>query len=299
VDTRGDIRQFLVTRRARLTPEAVGLPRPLGHRRVPGLRREEAAALAGVSVEYYTRLERGDATGVSDAVLDALCRGLALDEAERAHLTDLVRGPGAASRRPRRRPSRQVPPTVQRVLDSMGSAPAFVSNPRLDLVATNDLCAALYADLDDHSGSQVNLARYTFLDPRAEGFYVDWAAVAEMTVALLRTSAGHDPLDRDLTDLVGELATRSEDFRGRWAAHPVQMHTSGRKRIHHPVVGELDLAFDSFALAADPTLTVTAYTADPGSATEERLSLLASWGASKDRATDPSGGRPGVDAANI
>ncbi len=166
---------------------------------------------------------------------------------------------------------------MQRVLDQLGHAPAFVSNSRLDLVATNRLCAALYADLDDHSGAAVNLARYTFLDPRATDFYPDWDAVAEMTVALLRSSAGHDPLDRELTELVGELATRSEAFRTRWAAQDVRLHTSGRKRIHHPLVGDLDLTFDSMTLAADPTLTITVYTAEPQTPTDDALRLLASW----------------------
>ncbi|ALE83523.1 helix-turn-helix transcriptional regulator [Pseudonocardia sp. HH130629-09] len=285
MDQRQQIRQFLISRRARLTPEAVGLPTPAGHRRVPGLRREEAATLAGVSVDYYTRLERGTATGVSDSVLQGLCRALALDDAERAHLSDLLRAATATTvARQRRLPSRQISPSMQRVLDSMITSPAFVTNSRLDLVATNSLCAALYADLDDHTGSAVNLARYTFLDPRALDFYPEWDTVAEMTVALLRSSAGHDPLDRDLSDLIGELVTRSDEFRTRWAAHHVQHHTSGHKRFHHPVVGDLELAFDSMDHAADPTLTMTVYTAEPGSPSADALTLLGTWTAPVDRA---------------
>ena len=282
MDARQEIRDFLVSRRARLTPDTAGLPISAGTRRVPGLRREEAAALAGVSVDYYTRLERGDATGISDSVFTGLCRALDLDDAERDHLRDLLRRFAPVSSSRRRGPAESTSTSVQRVLDSMGTAPAFVSNSRLDLVATNGLCAALYADLESHSGSSVNLARYTFLDPRATEFYPDWEEVAEMTVALLRSSAGHDPHDRDLTDLIGELVTRSDDFSARWAAHHVRRHTSGRKRIHHPVVGDLELAFDSMDLAADPTLTVTVYTAEPGSASHDALRLLASWNADDD-----------------
>lgn len=277
MEHRQQIREFLVSRRARLTPEDAGLPTFGGTRRVPGLRREEAAALAGVSVDYYTRLERGDVVAASEQVLDGLCRALALDDAERAHLVDLIRAGSDARRAPRRNPSRQAPTSVQRMLDSMDSAPAFVSNSRLDLVATNRLCAALYAHLDEHTGAAVNLARYTFLDPRATTFYPEWDQVAEMTVALLRASAGKDPYDKQLTDLVGELVTRSDWFRRRWAAHHVQRHTSGRKRIHHPLVGDLELDFDSMDLAADPTLTITVYTTVAGSASEDALRLLGDW----------------------
>lgn len=241
--------------------------------------------MAGVSVDYYTRLERGDATGVSDAVLDGLCRALALDDAERAHLHDLITTMTRASRPTRRSPSRTASPSVQRVLDSMVGAPAFVANSRLDLVATNDLCAALYADLDDHTGSAINLARYTFLDARAQVFYPEWDVVADMTVALLRASAGHDPFDRDLTDLVGELATRSAEFSMRWAAHDVRRHTSGIKRLRHPVVGELELSFDSMDLACDTTLNMTVYTAEPGSPSADALHLLGDWTATTAKTT--------------
>lgn len=241
--------------------------------------------MAGVSVDYYTRLERGDAAGASPSVIDGIARALRLDDAERTHLVDLLREPRAAVSPPRRRPPARVQPSVQRVLDSMSTAPAFVSDSRLDLLATNALCAALYSGIEPQAGSSVNLARYTFLDPGAARFYAEWDAVADMTVALLRASAGHDPFDRDLTDLVGELATRSEAFRTRWAAHDVQRHTSGVKRMRHPEVGDLELGFDSMALAADPDLTITVYTAAPGSRTEEALRLLASWHAAE---RDPS-----------
>lgn len=286
MSARQEIRDFLVSRRARLSPEQAGLPTPIGPRRVPGLRREEAAALAGVSVDYYTRLERGDASGVSDSVLENVSRALHLDEAERRHLTALLRAPGTSARPLRRPTSRHASESMQRVLNSMGEAPAFVSNSRLDLVATNPMCAALYADLDDHSGSAVNLARYTFLDPRAAIFYPDWHDIAEMTVALLRGSAGLDPFDRHLSELIGELATRSDTFRSLWGAQHVRQHTSGQKRIHHPVVGDLDLAFDSMSLAADATLTVTVYTARPDSSTADALQLLASWTTRSELLTD-------------
>ncbi len=233
--------------------------------------------LAGVSVDYYTRLERGDATGVSDAVLDGLSRALVLDDAERAHLEDLIRSAGRAIRPQRRPPSRRATSSVQRVLDSITTSPAFISNSRLDLIAVNPLCAALYSDLAEPTGAAMNLARYTFLDSRAATFYRDWDEIAEMTVALLRSSAGQDPYDKDLSDLIGELATRSNTFRTMWAAHHVRRHTSGRKRLHHPVVGDLELSFDSMALAADSTLDMTVYTAESNSPSADALTLLTNW----------------------
>lgn len=291
---REQIRDFLVSRRARTTPESVGLPAGAANRRVQGLRREEAAVLAGVSVDYYTRLERGDATGVSDAVLDGLSRALILDDAERAHLEDLIRSAGRAIRPQRRPPSRAATPSVQRVLDSITTSPAFISNSRLDLIAVNPLCAALYADLAEPTGAAMNLARYTFLDPRALAFYRDWDEIAEMTVALLRSSAGQDPYDKDLSDLIGELVTRSDTFRTMWAAHHVRRHTSGRKRLHHPVVGDLELSFDSMALAADASLDMTVYTAEPDSPSADALTLLTSWTTATpaDDMSDTSGVRP-------
>jgi len=248
-------------------------------RRVPGLRREEVAQLAGVSTDYYTRLEKGNLGGASDAVLEAIGRALHLDDAERAHLFDLARSArGTTAREPRRRAQPRVRPSIQRLLDSMTTAAAFVRNGRLDVLAVNALGRALYAPVfDDPGRTPPNLARFCFLDPRADDFYPDWADAANTTVALLRTEAGRAPYDRALTDLVGELATRSDAFRTRWAAHDVRLHRTGTKHFHHPLVGEIGVAFDALELPADPGLTLTAYTAEPGSASAEKLTLLASW----------------------
>ena len=283
MDNRNDIRDFLTTRRARISPEQAGLPTFGGHRRVPGLRREEAALLAGVSIDYYTRLERGNLSGVSDAVLESLSRALQLDEAEHGHLFDLARA-ATAGPRARRRPTQEgVRPTVQRLLDAMTGAPAYVRNGRLDILAANSLGRALYAPVFDSPGRPVNTARFAFLDPRSPAFYTDWDRVAGDAVAILRASAGANPYDRALTDLVGELSTRSEDFRTRWAAHNVKFHRTGLKRLHHPIVGDLQLDFESLDLPADPGLRVTTYTAEPGSASADGLTLLASWAATVDR----------------
>jgi transcriptional regulator with XRE-family HTH domain len=284
VDNRTEVRQFLATRRAKITPRQAGLPVYGGNRRVPGLRREEVAMLAGVSVEYYARLERGDLGGASESVLDAIARALQLDEAERAHLFDLARAANATARAPRRRRAQQqVRPGVQRILDSMTDAPAFVRNGRLDILATNRLGYALYWPVFADPARPANLARFRFLEPRSYEFYPDWDDSANTTVALLRTEAGRDPYDRDLSDLVGELSTRSDEFRTGWAAHNVRLHHTGVKRFHHPVVGDLSLAFEAMPLPADPGLTMTVYSAEPGSASHDGLKLLASWAATLDR----------------
>jgi transcriptional regulator with XRE-family HTH domain len=251
-DVRGQIREFLSTRRARISPEQAGLPVYGGdRRRVPGLRRDEVAVLAGISSEYYIRLERGNATGVSQSVIDGIAHALQLDEAERAHLLDLIRA--AATTRPPRRPApRRVRSTVQRVLDSMSGTPAFVLNGRLDILTANDLGYALFSPIYAGPARPPSSARFTFLDAHATEFFRDWDKVANDTVALLRAEAGRDPYDRRLSGLIGELSTRSDEFRVRWAAHHVQIHTTGVKLLHHPVVGNLELAFESFPLAADP-----------------------------------------------
>ncbi len=283
MDTRKDLREFLATRRARITPEQAGLPNYGGHRRVPGLRREEVALLAGVSVEYYTRLERGNANGVSDSVLEALVRVLQLDDAERAHLYDLTRGMTAAARA-RRRPARPaVRPGVQQLLDAMTDVPAFVQNGRLDVPAANPLARALYADLFDDvgpsgsAGRLPNHARYVFLDARATDFYPDWNRVAADIVSQLRAEVGRSPDDRELPELIGELTTRSQQFSTLWAAHDVRWHTTGTKRFHHRVVGDLSLAYEGLALAADPGQTLITFTAEPGSPSQQALAFLASW----------------------
>jgi transcriptional regulator with XRE-family HTH domain len=293
VDTKKEIREFLTSRRARITPEQAGL-NSYGSRRVPGLRREEVAVLAGVSVPYYTRLERGDMSGVSGSVLEALARALELDDAERAHLFDLARAAQpAVGRPPRRRVKQRVRAEVQWTLDAITGAAAFVGNARLDILAANQLGRALFSELYAAAARPVNNARFVFLDPRAEMFYGDWERVAGECVAILRWAAGRDPDDRDLSDLVGELATHSEVFRTRWAAHDVRFHNTGVKHFHHPVVGELSLSFNRLDLPGDHGLTIFTYAAEPGSRSEEALKLLGSWAATADvvesaRATDDS-----------
>jgi hypothetical protein len=251
-------------------------------RRVSGLRREEVSVLAGISSEYYTRLERGNTTGVSESVIDGIAHALQLDEAERTHLLDLIRTAGT-TRPPRRRPAPQpVRPTVQRVLDSMVGTPAFVLNGRLDILTANQLGFALYSPIYADLVRPPNNARFIFLDPHATEFFGDWNKVANDTVALLRAEAGRDPYHRGLSDLIGELSTRSEEFRVRWAARNVRIHTTDVKLIHHPVVGHLELAFESFPLAADPSQSLLTYTAEPGSPSQDALRLLASWATTLD-----------------
>ena len=278
MDNRSDIRDFLASRRARITPEQAGLLPGGGRRRVPGLRREEVAVLAGVSTGWYERLEKGHIAGVSEDVLEAVARALQLDEAERLHLFNLARA-AKPTRTPQRRGKARIQPRVQWLLDSMTGSAAFVANGRLDILATNTLGWALHAPLFDIPRRPANFARFQFLDPRARGYYSDWESAANTTVALLRTEAGRDPYDKGLTELVGELATRSEDFRTRWAAHNVRLHHTGRKLFHHPAVGRLDLAFEGLPLPADPGLTLTAYSARSGTPAHDALRLLASWAA--------------------
>jgi len=281
MDTKSEVREFLTSRRARITPEQAGVT-AYGERRVPGLRREEVAVLAGVSVDYYTRLERGNLSGVSEGVLEALARALQLDEAERAHLFDLARAAQPTTPARRRRRRQQVRPGVQRMLDAMTGAPAFVSNARLDILATNRLGRVLYAEMFEGAVQPPNTARFTFLDPSATDLYVDWERVANEVVAILRSGAGRDPHDRDLSDLVGELSTQSETFRKLWAGHNVRIHDTGVKKFHHPVVGDLSLTYETTQLSADTGLTMFAFTAEPGSKSEEGLNLLASWAATLD-----------------
>ncbi|MFC4069060.1 helix-turn-helix transcriptional regulator [Actinoplanes subglobosus] len=273
---REQVRDFLTTRRAKLTPDQVGLPTGGTTRRVAGLRREEAAMLAGVSVDYYTRLERGNLAGASDSVLESLARALHLDDAEREHLFNLARTASAVPP-PRRRPAapRGLRPAVQQIMDSMVGTPAWIHNARLDVLAANTLGRSLYAPLMQDAIRPVNNARFTFLNPQARTFYRDWPRVADDVVAILRAEAGRTPYDKDLTGLIGELSTRSLEFRTRWAAHDVRKHHSGTKRLHHPVVGDIDLTFEAVDLAADHGLTLVAYVAEPGSASAAALRLLA------------------------
>jgi transcriptional regulator with XRE-family HTH domain len=281
-DIRAEIREFLSTRRARITPEQAGLPAYGGdRRRVAGLRREEVALLAGVSPQYYIRLERGDATGASESVIDSLAHALRLDEAERGHLLDLLRTAGRPTRARRRQlPARQqVRPTVQRLVDSMHGIPAVVLNGRLDILTANALGRALFAPVYADPEGTPNNARFVFLDRQATTFFREWDKVADDTVAILRAQAGREPYDRDLSELIGQLSTRSEQFRVRWAAHDVRIHNTGVKRVHHPVVGDLDLPFESLPLGESASLV--SYPPEPDSASSDALALLASWAASE------------------
>lgn len=283
MDNRAEVREFIMSRRARVTPESVGLPTG-SNRRVPGLRRSEVAMLAGVSVEYYSRLERGSIGGASAAVLEAVAGALHLDETERAHLLDLARTADGipTSGRARRRSAGT---SAQRVslhwaLDAITDAVAFVRNAHQDLLATNDLGRAFYSPVIGDGGRTPNLARFQFLDPASRDFYPDWDLFAEMCVGIMRAEAGRDPHNKDLQDLVGELSTRSETFRTLWAAHNVRTHGTGTKRFHHPVVGDLTLAYEELAITADPGAVMMIYTAEPGSPSHERLQLLESYAAS-------------------
>lgn len=291
MDERREVREFLVSRRARITPEQAGLPGWGGdHRRVPGLRREEVALLAGVSIDYYIRVERGNLGGVSDTVLDAIADALALDPAERTHLTNLARAAqtGTPPRRPARPRPHQVRPELQRILDAVTEAPAYLRNGRRDLLATNRLGRALYAPLYASPDRPVNVARFVFLDPAARTFFRDWSTAARDLVAALRIEAGHHPRDRALSDLVGELTTRSDEFATCWAAQNVRFHRSGVKHLHHPAVGDLELSFEAMELPADPGLSLIVYSAAPGSSSSDALKLLTTWAATTDDHESPS-----------
>lgn len=288
MNNRAEVREFLSSRRALVTPDLVGLPEGT-NRRVKGLRRSEVATLAGVSIEYYTRMERGAISGASPEVLDSIAKALRLDDAERAHLFDLVHAASPVARPPRRRNTKTwlAHQNLQWVLDAVTAGPAFVRNGRMDILAANSLSRAFYKDVYDMPGQPPNIARYTFLDERAHDFYPDWELFAEVTVAILRTEAARDPHNKELHELIGELGTRSEEFRRRWGAHNVRHHGAGSKTFHHPIVGELTLAYEGLEMAAEPGLTLTVYAAEPGSASEQSLQLLASWAATEYGASLP------------
>lgn len=288
MDNRAEVREFLITRREKITPDDVGLPAG-SNRRVKGLRRSEVATLAGVSVEYYTRLERGTISGASPEVLDALAKALQLDGAERAHLFDLAHAATPIARPPRKRSSKhwKAHPSLQWTLDAVTAGPAFVRNGRMDLLAVNPLAGAFYSELYDTPGRPPNIARHIFLDDRAQVFYPDWNMFAEVTVAILRTEAARDPHNKEFHDLIGELSTRSDDFRRLWGAHNVRHHGTGFKTFHHPDVGEMTLAYEGMQLEAEPGLTLTIYAAEPNTASAERMQLLASWAASEIHSENP------------
>jgi transcriptional regulator with XRE-family HTH domain len=279
------VKEFLASRRERISPEQAGLPAyGRDNRRVKGLRREEVALLAGVSIDYYVRMERGNLAGASDAVLDGVATALQLDDAEREHLFSLARaaGPTRARRRP---PATSVRPVIQQVLDAVTEAPAWIRNARHDILAMNTLARALYSPVLSSAAAGVsgkraaNTTRFIYLDPAARDFFIDYDRMAQDAAAMLRLEAGRNPHDRDLITLVGELSTQSELFRQHWASHDVTFHRSGRKRLRHPAVGELDLNFESMELPSEPELRLNMYTADPDTAAADGLKMLASWSA--------------------
>ncbi|WP_457101871.1 helix-turn-helix transcriptional regulator [Microbacterium sp. P5_E9] len=280
MDNRAEVREFLMSRRAKVTPDAAGFPSG-ANRRVAGLRRTEVATLAGVSVEYYAKLERGAIAGASASVLDAIARALQLDDTERAHLFDLARAADGipSSGRPRRRAAKAATPrpSLQWALSAITDGVAFVRDQHQDVLATNALGRAFYAPLIGDGGRTPNLARFQFLDPASHDFYPDWDLFAEMCVAIMRAEAGRDPHDKGLQDLVGELSTRSDVFRRLWGAHDVRTHGAGTKRFIHPIIGEVILAYEELVITAEPGQVLMIYTAEPGSPSAERLRLLASW----------------------
>jgi transcriptional regulator with XRE-family HTH domain len=284
MDNKAEVREFLTSRRAKLSPADAGLP-DVGQRRVPGLRRGEVASLAGVSIEYYAKLERGAIAGASSSVLEALSQALQLDDTERAHLFDLARAADGipTSGRPRRRTSTQSAsrPSLQWAMEAITDGIAFVRNSRHDLLATNALGRVFYSPVIGDGGRIPNLARFQFLDPASRDFYPEWDLFAHMCVAIMRAEAGRDPHDRGLQDLVGELSTQSETFRRLWGSHDVRTHGTGTKRFNHPDVGELVLAYEELAITAEPGLILMIYTAEPGSPSAERLRLMASLAADR------------------
>jgi transcriptional regulator with XRE-family HTH domain len=283
VDRRKDVQEFLTSRRARLTPERAGLASFGANRRVAGLRREEVAMLAGVSMDYYARLERGQLAGASESVLEAVARALQLDEAEHQHLMDLAHtNQPPLSRRARRpKPAAATPrPAVLAILAGMTGIPAYARTPRMEIVAANELCQALYGGALDDERLPLNLARYLFLDPHSRGFFLDWDAVADDLAGALRVQVGRDPRDRALSDLIGELSTRSDDFVARWARQDVRLHRTARKRLHNRAVGDIELTGNALEMPGDG-LVLIAYTADPGSQAEDQLRLLSAWTAAQ------------------
>jgi transcriptional regulator with XRE-family HTH domain len=274
IDSRSQMRDLLTTRRAAISPERAGLPAGGGIRRVPGLRREEVALLSGVSVDYYTRLERGNTRGVSDQVLDALSRTLQLTDAERTHLFDLAHAiNGAPAGPPASGP--RLPPGIQQILDAMTQAAAYVRDARLDILAANTLGRAVFSPLFESPAGPPNLARYVFFDPTAPDFYPDWDTIAADYAALLRAEAGRNPHDKALSDLIGELSERSEAFRDRWAAHQVRFQHAGVKHLHHPRLGDLTFNYEAFAPSNDPGLRLNTFTTEPGTPTHDALELIA------------------------
>ncbi|RNL72512.1 helix-turn-helix transcriptional regulator [Streptomyces sp. I6] len=278
MDQRAELSEFLRSRRARLKPADVGLPDFGRHRRVPGLRREELAQLAGVSVAYYTRLEQGHGQNVSFEVLDSIARALRLSDTERDHLTHLAKPNQKKKKKRSSRPARALRPQLQVLIDAMDAIPALYLGRRMEVLGWNRMASALFGDFAARPPEQRNFARMVFLDPGTRDLYVDWECKAVEVVSALRLCAGCYPDDRELSSLVGELSVKSEDFRTLWAAHTVQEKGHGTKRLHHRLVGGMTLSYETLRVPDDHDLSLVTYHAEPGSASEESLGLLAKWG---------------------
>ncbi|MEU3978743.1 helix-turn-helix transcriptional regulator [Streptomyces sp. NPDC026672] len=286
LDRRAELSEFLRTRRARLKPGDVGLPDFGRHRRVPGLRREELAQLAGVSVAYYTRLEQGNGRNVSAEVLDSIARALRLSDAEHAHLTHLAK-PKQHKKKPAGR-AQQVRVSLRQLLDTMDGVPAYVVGRRAEILAWNRMAAALFGDWAELPPAERNWARLVFLRPDYQDLFVDWEQKAIDIVCALRMDAGCYPDDPRLSALVGELSVKSTDFRRLWATHDVKEKSFGVKRFHHCLVGELSLNYESFKVTDDSDQSLVVYHPEPASPSAEALRLLGSWGTDATR-TVPSG----------
>ncbi|MGA5552684.1 helix-turn-helix domain-containing protein [Streptomyces pseudogriseolus] len=271
-----ELRDFLRARRARLSPEDTGLPPGAGVRRVPGLRREEVARLAGVSVDYYVRLERGRNLNVSDSVLDAVARALRLDSTESAHLRALAR-PRPSRRRATPEPPQRVRPSLRLMLDRLDDVPVMILGRRTDVLAANRLARVLFTDFDALPARERNMARYLFLAPGARTRLPDWERSARDTVAALHLYTGRHRDDPALPALIGDLSLHSDEFRRWWAHHEVATCTHGTARFHHPLVGGLTLSNESFTPTDDPDLRLHLLTAEAGSPDRQALDLLAGW----------------------
>jgi transcriptional regulator with XRE-family HTH domain len=289
MDSRTEIREFLASRRAKISPAKAGLTPTGTVRRVPGLRREEVAQLAGLSVDYYTRLERGRAEGVSESVLDAIARTLQLDDSERGYLFELAKPSSARSRSGRPLPVQRVRQGIYQLIDAMETIPAVVQGRNMNILATNRMGRTLYADFDSRPVRERNWARFVYFDPAAASLFRDWEQPANDCVAMLRLYAGRFPGDKQLAQLIGELSMHSDYFRQKWVDYNVRSHNTGTKRFHHPLVGDLDLQYEAMPVPGDNDQLLVTYTAEPASPSAERLALLASWTATPAPQTEDHG----------
>jgi transcriptional regulator with XRE-family HTH domain len=290
MDTRHEVQEFLTALRGRISPETAGLTTFGGERRVPGLRREEVAQLAGVSTAYYTRMERGDLGGVSESVLYALVNALQLNDAESEHLFDLARSATGTRRPSRAKPIARLSPQLAKLIETMRDVPVVALSKLGDPLGSNPLGRALFPHLFPADAQPLNTARYLFLDPRSHSFYPDWDTVARESVSAMRLLAGHDPSDRQLAALVGELATRSTEFRTWWGSHTVRTHSTGTKRLNHPIVGDMTLSYQTLTIQSAPNVRLATYLADVGTPSADALDLLRSWAATPIPADQPQQG---------